>query len=258
MRRRILFKLTPLLDLLLIVIFAYQIRSTQLVAETTRLAEEGREQASRVARNETEFRERVESDARALRKQNEVMMEELSKLRQRLETTRERVKALSVILHEVTSDIPAEDFARILSAADPETLVKIEETVDRLRGEGPGAVLRELTRFQAVRKHVTLWAIHLPGDQRVELRVDDREPREFTVAGAAPVARNELGRALRELEQPKDLVIIFFSWSRVLKEWKDVMGDTLHHLTTETLRTTYPGKRFHVSREGYKETGEGK
>ena len=258
MRRRILFKLTPLLDLLLIVIFAYQIRSSQLVAETTRLAEEEMAQASRNARNEAEFRERVEADARELRKNNELLMKELSRMRQRLETTRERVKALSVILHEVTSDIPAEDFARILSAADPDTLVKIEETVDRLRGEGPGAVLRELTRFQAVRKHVTLWAIHLPGDQRIELRVDDGEPREFTVAGEAPVARNELGRALRELEQPKDLVIVFFSWGRVLKEWKDVMGDTLHHLATETLRTTYPGKRFHISREGYNEIEEGR
>jgi hypothetical protein len=238
MTRRLFVNLTPLLDLLLLVIFAAQIRSSVVVRE-----------AVVTARNESDIRRDTEDSARRLAEKNETLLQEVEDLRAKHLTFREHARRLASSLHAAVQRIPEEDFFRTLSGASREEIRAIQETVDRSSGED---LLRRLARVESYNRHVTSWMLHLKEETVLEIRVNDGPPRRVVLGTNEAELRNRISKALAELEEPKDLVLLFFSWGRLLKSQKDRVDDVLDLLTRDTLRIKYPNKRCHLAREGYR------
>lgn len=237
MRRKLVTNLTPLLDLVLLVIFAYQLQAAAVVRR-----------AAETARAETEIRRDVEDSARGLLKKNQEMAEELRELREKNRTLEENVRRVSESLHALFGSIPEDRFYSALTNATREEIRRVQEQLDR-----PGEdVLRRLARVEAYNRHITSWMIHLRDDHVLEIRVNDGPAATVPLSDNEAELRRRISKALSDLEEPKDLVIVFYAWGRLLKERKDLVDDVLQHLTQETLRMRYASKRFYLSREGYR------
>lgn len=251
MRRRLITNLTPLLDLVLLVVFAYQIQSGTAVARATT-----------TARSEAEIRRDTEDSARriareneGLREQNERLLRELQELRERNRSLEESVRQIARLLHGMFGRIPEDHFFRAMAGASREDVRRIQEELDRLRTEPPEAVLRRLARIDSYSRHITSWMVHLRDDRTLVVRVNDGPPRRVPLASNDAELRRLLGKTFGELEEPKDLVIVFFGWGRLLKTQKDAVDDVLELLVQDTLRIRYPHKRFYLTREGYRPEG---
>lgn len=237
MRRKLVTNLTPLLDLVLLVIFAYQIQASTLV-----------NRAATTARAETEIRRDVEDSARDLLRKNDELTEELRDLRERNRTLEEHTRRVAQSLHGLFGSVSEEQFYRALADASREDIRRVQEQLDR-----PGEdVVRRLARIEAYHRHITSWMVTLRDDHVLEIRVNDGAAVTVALSDNEADLRNRISKALADLEEPKDLVIVFYAWGRLLKTRKDLVDDVLQHLAQETLRLRYPGKRFFLSREGYR------
>ena len=256
MRKGLLVNLTPLLDLLLIMVFAYQIQSRLVVASTVMETERQKAEAKETAEHEVEFRRQTEEGARRLREENDRLRERLRELEPIAKTTLEHARDLAKALHEIAGSISEEEFYETLASSDRDGIHKIQSMLDRMSKEPPEQILTFLARTQAFKKHITSWSVRLTGAQTVEILVEDYLAKTLSAPTNRSALLNTLGRAFKELEEPKDLGFVFFSWGRTRKRDKDLLRNVLDHLMTETLRTAYPGKRFHLVVEGYRPEGE--
>ncbi|MBI2899721.1 MAG: hypothetical protein HYY17_06020 [Planctomycetes bacterium] len=248
MRRRLITNLTPLLDMVLLVLFAYQIQSSFVLART-----------ATTARSEAEIRRDTEDSARrvareneALRGEREKLLRELEELREKNRSLEEHVRQIARVLHGMFGRVPEDQFFRAMAGASREDARKIREALDRWQSEPAEAVLRRLARIESYNRHVTSWMVHLRDEHSAEVRLNDGPPVRLTLSSNEAELRSRIGKAFAEFEEPKDLVIVFFSWGRLLKTQKDLVEDVLEILTQDALRIRYPNKRFYLTREGYR------
>lgn len=252
--RRLTFQLTPLLDLLLIVIFAqYLDIRTNVNRETVRLESELSTTATDLQQTHAQLAVLTEQLQRAdaAVRQSDSLQQEVRQLR----VERDRVGVLvrelfgakdpdvAARLRPGTADAPG------LSTAD---IARIRQRFQSLGQAKTDEVIDHLVTFEEMRKRCDVWELYLQangvcvltfGDKRLEFRGETRA--QFA---------DRLYEAYKTLPQPKSLVIVLMSYGDARfgdrQAAFDALPDALERMRNDTAGRT----RFEYAILGYRVT----
>jgi hypothetical protein len=270
--RRLTFQLTPLLDLLLIVIFAQfmdvrdtttereQSTSTQVTAAQEELAGTQDQLAKIIAeKNEAEAdREFLRKTLQELKESTTGMEFERKSLEEALKRAHEQRDTVANLVADLF-DLPDETINELIRTRTPENVRLTPEQVERLRKEfksfakqNPGESVRHLLTFEEMRKRCDIW----------ELYINDTGQTVFSGSGQTHTFRAEttqefasqLYERYKTLPQPKSLVIILLSYGDVKASIYEAAVDGLP-LVSERMRTDQSGRsRFEYAVLGFNPT----
>lgn len=181
-RRRLTLQLTPLLDLMLIVMFSQHLAFRQHSAAE----QQALEQRARTLQTELQSREAQLTEQRD------------SLARQYLET--------ASLLNTFLS--PSQNARLAAQLADfPEVRNALEQTTRT----SSDAATNFLTRATAMQKHVTIWEVHLLDSGRAQLRSENLT--ESTDFASAEEFAERLFQASKRFPVPHSLTLVLLSWS---------------------------------------------
>lgn len=213
-RRRLTLQLTPLLDMLLTVIFLQYLAIRESERETNEAAAQVREQATVLSAEVTQLRE-----------QNRSLEASRGETEQRLEQAADRQRQMGKILAAMFQLSDEElktvlDIARSSPPGDtPEKLRAIRDKVRELGSASPGKMVQQLLTMDEIRKRCDVWELHLDAESVATLETGDRTPKfriNLSEDQDAEIERfgKELVSIYRGLPQPKSLVIILLTYDR--------------------------------------------
>lgn len=270
--RRLTFQLTPLLDLLLIVIFAQFIdvrdsTSQQKQETTSQIAAAQEELAStqdQLAKVLAE-KDKAEADREFLRESLDELKASAAglqiqrqSLKEALERAHEQRDTVANLISDLF-DLPDETIEELIRTRIPENVKLTPEQVERLREEfrafseqNPGESVRHLLTFDEMRKRCDIW----------ELYVTDTGQAIFSASGRSHTFRaespqefaQELFERYKTLPQPKSLVIVLLSYGDVKAGVYQAATDGLP-LATDRMREDQSGRsRFEYAVLGFNPT----
>lgn len=247
-RKKLSFQLTPLLDLLLIVIFAQYMEVQQTAAKAE-------QEIARRANEETaaalEAKQIAETRLNALLSNDQSLetqlQDKLADLTQEMQRALNQRKDLAELVARLFQ-IPKEVLDKALASADrsPEEEQQLREMVNALAHEHQNEVIKHLLTHQAMRKRVDVWTLFVESDGNAHLKVGsdtkvflvrDRpnlideqrlanlSPREQSLAKkkaeteAAEAFAQRLFKAYQTLPQPKSIVVLVVSWKGNLERY---------------------------------------
>jgi hypothetical protein len=276
--RKLTFQLTPLLDLLLIVIFAQYLEvqqaSVQYHADLERqadarvatLTEESRHEAARLRamhaealdnaqaylqqRNELE---RENASLRERRRQQEVEL--MAALKQAREQ-RDLVGRLATELFRVPPDLLAKALGPAAGgegARSPDELADLERQFRALGSQQPDEMVKHLLTFDELRKRCDIWELYI--DERgMAIFTAGSHTHEFRVTTAEGFA-TQLFQRYKALPQPKSLVIILLSYGKARAVWRAAATDGLSHAADRMRNDSGGRSRFEYAILGYRPRG---
>jgi hypothetical protein len=281
-RRRMVFQLTALLDLLLVVLFAQYIETQEVTrrairSEAARRAKEASlriqaEQLTKVTEAERQESEKLKRLALADRSQLTDQIEKLTSENQRLQSSLTRAQAKLGQEHEGRVEDQkraAEELAQIgelfrerlnidpktlngyLDSASPGERDKFLEEMQRLKGARSASVVQYLRATVEFKKMCNLWEIHIFDDNSVRLRFDGKEYGKRIYPVSANDFANQFIEAARDNGEPRSLVVVLLTFSNADQKTCDEVSTGLREATT-VLRTAWGNtKRIEVSKLGY-------
>lgn len=272
---RVIFRLTPLLDLLLIVIFAQYMEMREVSAEQERTAAAQAESLeSAMSQSElelaglksryAELSERetaLARDADALSRQLQARLDELMKLRAdseaeiaRARSQRDTVGAAAKELFQ----IPEETIEKLL-AADPQDgraeaeLEEIRKEFRELAESRPATMVRHLLTYEELIKRCDIWEIHITEQGIFQLTASEHR-HEFRASTADEFEREFFDR-YKSLPQAKSLVIVLYSYGDARAVWREAATRGLPRVC-ERMREDSSGRsRFEYAVLGYQPAG---
>jgi len=226
-RRRMTFQLTPLLDLLLIVIFA-QFMEVQQKAESAQseVAAQKQQLVQQFEAGKAELVQQFESGKAELERQTADLQRKVALQSEGLAQTRERYnehyKSILQQHHQsgqalaATLNLPGtvmEEILRLRNTGNPTDATNLQNAMERLKELMPqrGAeILEFMLRYDEMQKHVSVWELHIQDNGQALL--SDGEQSQ-TVSFATPeefVMRTF--QASKSFSEPKPLVIILLTY----------------------------------------------
>lgn len=259
--RKLSFQLTPLLDLLLIVIFAQYL---EMQETTERQEAELRQEAqSRVAAARQEYRQAL-GRLSAAREQLDALQQRKSELQQqweKRETVLEESLRRAIRQQKRVGDLVAELFdvpeGLIEQALDPrnnarrseqerEELRQAFEELARQRGR---AVIRHLLTYEEIRKRADVWELYVTEDGMIVLTAGDNTYR-FR-AETPEMFEQKLFARYKSLPQPKSLVIILFSYGDAKAGTREAVLEGLPRVAGRMRADTSGRTRFEYANLGF-------
>jgi hypothetical protein len=260
-------QLTPLLDLLFIVLFAQYIdlqdaarNEVGRAAAQQEQAEAERGEADRLRtdalKHLDELNRKLEQGdierrrltreleiARAESEKEGVAREELERLAAR---DRQQIGSLVKDVLNVSEDVIGE----MLRATTPVERQRLQSSFELMKAKSAASVLHHLRATEELKKRADLWEVHVNSDNslRVSL-VDEVVAPSLQVRGADQVA-NELAALARQRGEPKSLVVVLLSWSDADRRTRDTVREALDRVVP-VLKADWPGKRIEIAPLGY-------
>lgn len=247
-RRRLTLQLTPLLDLLLIVMFSQYIenRDRSLAAQEV--------VAARLAAMEAE-----RSDAeKELNQRRTALEQEFANHRQTVESLRkvydERFQSIIDQHHQIGSllaeslNLPGVTMAEILklrtagSAEDAQRLTAATERLQDLMKSRGEEVIRFLLKVDEMQKHVSVWEVHVQGNGQV--RISDGQQSFAVDIGTEADFAARLFELSKSFADSKTLVIVLLTWGDAQGGPRQKAIDGMP-LLTEQLRRDSAGTRWY-------------
>ena len=267
--RRMTFQLTPLLDLLLIVIFAQfldvrdtttareQLTSTQVATADQELAATQDQLAKIIAE-----KDKVEADREFLRKSLQELKASKTGLEIERKSLKEALKRANEQRDTVASlvadlfDLPDQTINDLLRTRAPENVRLTPEQVERLREEfksfarqNPGESVRHLLTLEELRKRCDIWELYI-NDTGQTVFSGGGQTHTFR-AGTTEEFAYELYERYKTLPQPKSLVIMLLSYGDVKASVYEAAVDGLP-VVAERMRTDQGGRsRFEYAVLGF-------
>ena len=233
--RRLLLQLTPLLDLLLIVIFAQymEVRDRQAgVSQELSAAQVAVEDAwdetrqvqiqSETLRQAAELAERNEAVAR---QELETVREQLQASERNLDRALDQQRVIGELIVELFN-LPEDRVRELLSADRLPTETATNEDVERIREQfrefsqqRAGRMIEHLLSYEEIRKRCDVWDLHIDAQGVLTLTAGERVlsfPIETDDRGNVLVERlvSRIFNWYRTLPQPKSLVVILLTYDR--------------------------------------------
>jgi len=268
-RRRLHMQLTPLLDLLLIVIFAQYMdvaereaftldEASQAIARRDEIA--GELSALQIAHQRSADRLlQLQALVEQLRSQNRSLNEQVAQSQEDLERAVAQQQLFGDLVSELF-DVPQDLVAEALTPpganapASPEQRQFLEDRFRELSLQNAGRMIRHLLSFEEMRKRTDLWEIHIDETGWISLKVGD-EVQGFRARTSEEFADN-LYAAYKSLPQPKSLVVIMLSWGDARADVREACIKALP-VVTERMRINAGGFiRFEYAILGYQPAPE--
>ncbi len=197
-RHRTRFQLAPLVDLLLIIVFAQFMEVRTTVRDQATALQLKLDSAARTA--ELLRSEQLESNQQRQREQQRTI--------EAIETI---TKIFAIPKTQVTK------YAKDGGIDVASVLQDVALQAESLSAESPETVIRFLVGHQELLKRAEIWNLHVGGDRKATLSVADQQIR-FALERQGQDARtgefeDSLFAAYKQLPQPKELVVILASYS---------------------------------------------
>lgn len=215
-RRRMTFQLTPLLDLLLIVIFAQSMEVRQQASRVhSELDSERTKIAQRLSQQQQQWKSHQEVAEQELQ-QREASLEQLRE--QYAEQFRSIVKQQQQAAQTLAEalNLPGtvvEQIAMLRSANRPEDAEALERAMSQLpemvSGRGD-ELLQFLRRFDEMQKHVSIWELHLQENGKAILTDGEQSATISFQSGDEFVV--QAVQETKAFSEPKPLVIVLLSY----------------------------------------------
>lgn len=248
--RRVAVSLTALVDLLFVILFAQFLQmqeSKKLMAENAQAAEAARDAAkaeSKVAEKRRDDAIEVKDGAisqiaqltaqlaameRAAAESARELAEgkkRVAELEQKLgvetderkrtaEQAAQAQKQLAATMTQMLSTVDSEMVAKAMeSGASPEELKRMQDEMEKVKGQTAAQAIQMLRRANEVQKRVDIWEVHLYRDGSVRLRSPDRGPdaiEQTLNADNEDEFTNEFVRIATSHGTPKSLVLILYT-----------------------------------------------
>lgn len=266
-RRRFTLQLTPLLDLLFIVLYAQYID----LQEATR----------REIAQETGRRHQAESHEREASKLRTDALSQLAELNQKLEQfdieKRRLTRELELARQETAKEGQAREELEKLAARDRAAIGRLVQNVlgvnqdaileaiqgapapdrQKLRAEfeemstkSAAAVIHHLRATEELKKRADLWEVYIGDDNSVRVTLVGEVMAENLQVQSPDQLANTVAELARQRGEPKSLVIILLSWSNADRRTRDLARQALDDVVT-VLKADWPGKRIEVAPLGY-------
>ncbi len=240
-RRRLALQLTPLLDLLLIVMFSQYIenRHRKVAAEDTIAVQQ--------AAMEREFTERRD----ALEQEYSEQRKAVAELRELYD---ERFRSIIDQHHQVGSllaeslNLPGVTMTEILklrTAGSPEDAERLTEATTRLQGlmKARGdEVFKFLIKVDEMQKHVSVWEVHVLDNGKAQ--ISDGEQSFAADFGSEFEFSSRLFEASKSFADSRTLVILLLTWGDAQGGARQRASDGMPRLT-EQLRKDAAGTTWY-------------
>ncbi|MFP4355797.1 MAG: hypothetical protein ACLFUJ_11800 [Phycisphaerae bacterium] len=254
--RRIILRITPLLDLLLIVLFAQfmeQSSSSQVQLaekESLRAAAEAQQQAAEQARLEAiETRRQFAQANNRLREQVEQLRSELAANQQQAEQLQQAVDSLAKLAQQQLK-IPPEAVRQAMDGASVPEVRRLMQELARASTESVAGIIRYLRTNVEFRNHWDVWEVHISSDDSLRLKINDQTVAEDLFVSSSDnflkTAREHFDRA-----EPKSTVLILLSWSDASYQTRLLTREGIDALTAILENKWARPKKFYLSVLGF-------
>lgn len=248
-RRRIILQLTPLLDLLLIVIFAQYLEVRQSAAEQQQSVEESQRQSEQTEHELRRTADELQTELAASRVQLEIAREQTRRLTElgleQLQIPREKMNAMMRDLVERLSDDGSPSRPPdVEEPLDDEVTPDAEATALQQR-----RLLQFLQTYVELRKRSDVWELYLAESGVVTLIAGDAE-QTFRATDDEGFAQR-LFDAYKKLPQPKGLVVILLSFGDTRADDRQIAIRGLELATRRMQEDRGDQTRFEFSVLGY-------
>lgn len=273
--RRVVVSLTPLLDLLLIVIFAQYVdlkgkseRTVQQLRQTSterldkerelRLKAERERDHAITLRQETEKElEGQTKTIESLRKEKEELGSELAEARNvaavQAEQARRDMEAAADVLSDILK-LPKEAFGPTLQTLPIEERTAVRRELEDVRGKGVDKVIQHLRKLTALKKRCDFWEVFIADDNTIVIKNGDTRFGPFTVESEDQFVQ-KMETIVGKMPEPKSLVIVLLSYSGAQRWVRRKVEDGLRRLCDVRLKAKYDGeKRFELAVLGFTTT----
>lgn len=260
--KRLFINLTPLLDMLLLIIFVYNMQSLlvvnqakvneNLAKKNEKLAQENKKLSDQKLKDENEYRERIEKQMAQLKKEKNDIANELEKIKESNASLKSKALLLSSELSKIFKDINTDDIYKNLSGLNERDIKDITSKINSAKGMTAEKAAEYLARNSAAAKFITSFTCKLKDYKLTIINDDTNEQRE--VMFFSPLQRENV-RNLISLELnkfnsiPKVLVLVYFKWGNALKSTKDIVIEEMHNV----FKTDGNLTRFKLIEGGYDE-----
>jgi len=273
-RRRFTLQLTPLLDLLFIVLYAQYIDLQQatrreIAQETERRheAEAERVQAEKAGRAAAKLRtdaltqlselnqkiDQFEVEKRRLTRELELaraQTEREGQAREDIEKAAARDRAAIGQIVQNVLRINQEAILEAIQGAPTPDRQKLRVEFEEMSTKSAAALIHHLRATEELKKRADLWEVYIGDDNTVKVTlVGDVMAENLQVQSSDQLA-NKIAEVARQRGEPKSLVIILLSWSNADRRTRDLTRQALDEVTT-VLKADWPGKRIEVAPLGY-------
>lgn len=274
-RRRMVFQLTALLDLLLVVLFAQYMETQQASARAVRAesmrrareaglrvqAEQSRQESEKQRQLAVAAKSTLAEELEKLKDQNRQLQASLSDARQRLgeeqtgrvedqKRSAEQLARIGEIFHQ-RLNIDPKTLNAYLEGASSADREKLLQEVQKLHGARTATVVQYLRATVEFKKVSSLWEIHIFDDNSIRIRFDGKDFGSRFYVGSAADFASRMIEAAKENGEPRSLVVVLLTWSNADRKTRDAVSAGLQEAAS-ALRTAWGSpKRIEVSKLGY-------
>ena len=273
-RRRLVLQLTPLLDLLFIVLFAQYIdlqeATRREIAQETRRREEETKRRQEAENSESEAAklrtdalsqvaelnrrlEQFEIEKRRLARELELARAETQRegqAREELEKLAARDRAAIGSLVQNVLRINQDAILEAIQGAPATDRQRLRASFEEMNTKSAAAVIHHLRATDELKKRADLWELYIGDDNSVRVTIAGEVMAENLQVQSPDRLANAVVEAARQRGEPKSLVIILLSWSNADRRTRDLARQALEDVVT-VLKAQWPGKRIEVAPLGY-------
>lgn len=219
-KRRRIPMLTPLLDLLLIIVFAQLLSANR----ATSAAQEARNEAGTArqhARNEIErldviieentysmdsLRSRIDS----LEAANIVLEEQLGMQQEANVQYQAQIEAIGDLL-QVQFNVPDEIISDVVTATSHEELEEVISYMEKVQEATPAEAVRLARQMTEVLRRVDFWDVYVDSTNAIYFSAGEDEIIDGFIPASEEATRSRLHEAMSGMPDPARLVIVLFS-----------------------------------------------
>jgi hypothetical protein len=266
-RRRLVLQLTPLLDLLFIVLFAQYIdlqeatrRDVSRETQRRQQAEQAQDDAAKLRTDAlthvselTQKIEQFEIEKRRLTRELELARAETQKegqAREELEKLAAKDRAAIGSLVQNVLRINQDAILEALQGAPTPDRQRLRASFEEMTSKSAAAVIHHLRATEELKKRADLWEVYIADDNSVRVTLVGEVMAEHLQVQTADQLANTIAEVARQRGEPKSLVIVLLSWSNADRRTRDLARQALEDVVT-VLKADWPGKRIEVAPLGY-------
>lgn len=261
-RRRMVFQLTSLLDLLLVVLFAQYIESVESTTGAIAAESARREQAVRLKDTALADRARLTDQLAALQSETTRLRDDLADARAKIRAEEsqnveqqkrlaEQFDAIGQIVKRQLNINP-DSLKKYVEAATPADRDRLLQSLQDLQKSSTAAVIQHLRTTNEFLKLADVWEVHVYDDNSVRVRIDGKDKAKFYVNSAEQFA-NRFIEIVRQEGEPKSLVVALVTWSNAERWAREGVMQGVQDAATQLRASWGPNnlKRIEVARLGY-------
>lgn len=260
MRKRVLLQLTPLLDLMMTILFVQYV----LLHDVSNDAIAARIQTEDTLSHSRDIEARLRGQNEGLAKERNELQEELDKVKNRLEEVQQSQQVAEKQVQDATKnlerigglakemfDISPEALQALTGGLNPAQTDRVRQELERIKKESPGKALEELMKLDELRKRCDFWKVHITYGGFVLLSINEKEVGRFQAMDSPEAIVNQFVQTISEIEEPKSIVLVILTHGNALEDVFGRVQSGLRKFLQEQSDKPHSRSRYELSEWGY-------